>query len=201
MRLLFKSTVRGVALWTLTFPGRITDWPIASYKWRLFRYRVLRIFPGGFPGIRVAEWHPGGHGWHIHYLTTAYARVEAVRGAAQMAGFGRVNVLWLGRRADGMAAYLAKHFRKDFYLSCAKSHGQRKWACMGGFKGTTTRNIEVESSFKTWLYLRTGGRRCKPERFKQLWREWLVGPPVVPYLRPERLNPIPADPIGPDCPF
>lgn len=182
VKLLFRTASRGVCMWSLTFPSPVRHWSGASMAWARFRRRVNKIYRGNaFPGIRVAEWHPNGHGWHIHFLTSVYRRVEAVREAAQLAGFGRVNVIYLGRREQEMSLYLAKHFTKDFRDSRSHSKGQHKWSCMGGFEGVHARDIEYESTFTAWLHLRLAGNKCTPKRFYMLRREWLVGPPTPPW--------------------
>jgi len=177
----------------MTFPVRMTDWREVSRRWARFRRRVNKIYGGvAFPGVRVAEWHPGGHGWHLHYLTDVYRRVEAVRAAAEKVGFGRINVVYLGKRPQDMARYLAKHFSKDFRRPGSKSKGQRKWACMGGFQGVRVKDIEVRSTYRDWLRGRLvamGVRSLGRKEYAILRREWLVGACVVRWPQPSEVLP------------
>jgi len=189
VRRLFDTAARGVCLWSFTFPVRVSDWPEGVRRWEAFRRKVNKLGVR-LPGIRVAEWHPGGHGWHFHVLTSVYRRVEAIRGVANSVGFGRINVIWLGRREKGMTVYLAKHFSKDFRVQKSRAKGQRKWACIGGFKGVRNCDIEVTSTYRDFVRARLallGVKKMGVKEYHLLRREWLVGRPVVAWER-ERVH-------------
>lgn len=174
---LFAEADSGVSLWTLTFPGvGVHSWSYASTSWGSFRRRCIKARQP-LRGVRVAELHPGGHGWHIHYLTDCYHRVEGFRARAQACSFGRVNVVFLGEKSPGMALYLAKHFRKDFGR---ESMGGCRWYCVGDFVGTRCSDVEVRSTFRDWVRARlrlAGKSRAGFVEFQRLRHVWLFGMP------------------------
>lgn len=85
-------------------------------------FRRLRALTGGvaFPYLWVPEWHPGGHGLHLHYAMGRYVP----RGQIEEAwGHGWVHIKRLsdlpvgasGLKAGRAAArYLSKYVTKDF---------------------------------------------------------------------------------------
>jgi hypothetical protein len=123
-------------------------------------------------GVRVVEWHPGGHGWHIHWMTTAWLPVQSVRLQAQRCHFGRVNVLVCGSEGTGTAEYMAKHFSKD-RIRCP---GMRKWACTGGYKGSLVKQITLESDYTKWRKEYVGKQiKLNFQQEIQLHNLWLFG--------------------------
>lgn len=111
-------------LWTLTTADEI-DLPELSRRWR-------KLIWNGFPAcVRVFERHPGGHGYHVHFVGAQRLEVDELRPRAELAGFGRINV----RRIPGAAAhYIAKYLTKQ--RGC---RGVRMWAAVG-FKGTRVKD-------------------------------------------------------------
>lgn len=169
-----------VRLWTFTLPSFSPDWLPVSDQWHRFM-KAIGKHHGRVPGVRVCEWHPGGHGWHIHWLVHKFLPVSHVRPAALRCGFGRINVLKMGQGTEAEICYFSKHFSKDIRR---RAHGMRKWACTGKFNGTRIRDVKVESSFCAWLRLRTGGRRLTYKEYQLYKREYLVGPPLKYWNEP-----------------
>ena len=117
-------------LWTLTTPDGV-DLKELSRRWR-------KLICNGFtPCVRVFEWHPGGHGYHIHFVTALRIDVETLRPKAEAAGFGRIHVRRLpGKKATYVAKYLTKYR--------SNSPGVRLWACVG-FQGVKIKDVIIEN--------------------------------------------------------
>jgi len=123
-------------LWTFTFRNRleISD---ACGRWQDLQRDLVRSV--GFQGVRVYELHPGGHGLHIHVITSGRHDVRVVRHYAESAGFGRIHVKPVpSAGADYIAKYLTKARRSS------ELKGRRLWACLG-FKGSKVRDCEIDS--------------------------------------------------------
>jgi len=84
--------------------------------------KALRHRMGGqrFPYVWVAEWHPGGHGLHVHFAVGRYIPRGAI---AEAWGRGFVSIKLLGDLRVGSGAlaearmagrYLGKYVAKDF---------------------------------------------------------------------------------------
>lgn len=119
-----------VRFWTFTLPVQVHP-KIASKMWCDLSRDLVRNL--GFSGVRVFELHPGGHGLHVHLVTSGFFRVSAVRHYCRLHGFGRVEVKRckagdVGKVAGYMSKYLAKQLRdfKDFSLK-----GMRWYATFG----------------------------------------------------------------------
>lgn len=125
-------------LWTFTTPDVVTPgnclkrWRGVSRNWK-----GLRCF-------RVLEEHPGGHGWHVHFLTVERLEVRDVRKRAERHGFGRINVK---RIPAAKAFYSVKYLLKALH----RRTGHRLWACVG-FDGFTANDITVEDTFWKEVY-------------------------------------------------
>lgn len=120
-------------LWTLTTADKI-DLKELSRRWRKV------IWNGFTPCVRVFERHPGGHGYHVHFVTAERLDVNELRSRTAEAGFGRIHV----RRIPGArAGYIAKYLTKQ--RGC--SPGIRMWSCVG-FKGVSVGRL-ITSSKKT----------------------------------------------------
>lgn len=123
-------------LWTFTFRECLAV-PEACARWQHLQRDLVRTV--GFRGVRVYELHPGGHGLHIHVITSGRHDVVAVRHYAESAGFGRIHVKPLpASGADYVAKYLTKA-RRDSSLK-----GRRLWACLG-FKGSRICDCDIDS--------------------------------------------------------
>lgn len=123
-------------LWTFTFRHRL-EIPDACGRWQDLQRDLVRSV--GFQGVRVYELHPGGHGLHIHVITSGRHDVRAVRHFAELSGFGRIHVKPLAASgADYVAKYLTKARRSP------ELKGRRLWACLG-FKGAKVRDCELDS--------------------------------------------------------
>ena len=119
-------------LWTLTTPDEV-DLKELSQRWR-------RLIWNGFtPCVRVFERHPGGHGYHVHFVTAERIDVDEFRPKAEAAGFGRIHV---GRIPGEKARYVAKYLTKQ-RSSCP---GVRLWSTVG-FKGCKTKDVIIEDIY------------------------------------------------------
>lgn len=131
-------------LWTLTTPDEV-ELKELSQRWRKL------IWNGFEPCVRVFERHPGGHGYHVHFVTANRLDVEALRPRAEQAGFGRINV----KRLPGTAAeYISKYLTKQRTLP-----GVRLWSCVGfagvpvkRIKATTERELLPKLAERTWSH-------------------------------------------------
>jgi hypothetical protein len=83
---------------------------------RRLRERVGRDLPYAW----VPEWHPGGHGLHVHFVVGRYVHYRAIRGAW---GHGIIDIRQLNNLPVGSgvrgearlaARYLSKYLGKDF---------------------------------------------------------------------------------------
>lgn len=118
-------------LWTLTTPDEV-DLTELSQRWRKL------IWNGFTPCVRVFEKHPGGHGYHVHFVTATRLKVEDLRPKAKAAGFGRIHVK---RIPASRAVYVAKYLTKQR----STARGVRLWSCVG-FVGSKAKNINMEST-------------------------------------------------------
>jgi hypothetical protein len=118
-------------LWTLTTPDEV-DLKELSKRWRKL------IWNGFTPCVRVFEKHPGGHGYHVHFVTAERLSVDELRPKAEAAGFGRIHVRRIpGKKAEYVAKYLTKQR--------ATSPGIRMWSCVG-FEGCKAKDVEIHSN-------------------------------------------------------
>ena len=123
-------------LWTFTFRECLPI-PEACARWMVLQHELVRIV--GFIGVRVYELHPGGHGLHIHVVTSGRHNVKAVRHFSDASGFGRIHVKPIpAASADYIAKYLTKARRAP------ELKGRRLWACLG-FKGSKVADCELDS--------------------------------------------------------
>ncbi len=144
------------------------------------RLRALRGVPA-FPYLWAAEWHPGGHGLHVHFAVGGYLHKYVVREA-----WGRGHILM--KRLDGLpigstevdqarvaARYLAKYVSKT--LDGAAS-GLHRYEVAQGFQ---PRRLRVEGrSVHDVLGQAEQFFGSRPERvwLSQNEVEW-HGPPAV----------------------
>ena len=120
-------------LWTLTTPDEV-DLKELSQRWRKL------IWNGFTPCVRVFEKHPGGHGYHVHFVTAKRLNVAELRPKAEAVGFGRIHVKRIPSKS---ALYVAKYLTKQR----STARGVRLWSCVG-FTGCKAKNVIMES--KEW---------------------------------------------------
>ena len=117
----------GLKFWTFTLPYEYHPYK-AGQMWGDLCRELKRSL--GFSGVRVFELHPGGHGLHVHAVTTDLIRVEKVRKICKRHGWGRVHV----KKINGEKAknYLAKYLTKQRQSwAGAKLSGVRWWGVFG----------------------------------------------------------------------
>lgn len=80
---------------TLTYAGADCDDPGEPRRDVGAFFRALRPAPGGeaLPYVWVPEWHPGGHGLHVHFIVGRYVRQSLIREAW---GRGIVHIKLIG---------------------------------------------------------------------------------------------------------
>ena len=128
-------------LWTFTTEDKI-ELPVLADRWNVFRRWLQRA---GWQCVRVFEPHPGGHGWHVHFVTSERLEVNVVRPKAEAAGFGRIHVKRVpGENADYIAKYVGKRFAGG-----GRPQGARMWACVG-FKGFSAKDVKVPKEKRYW---------------------------------------------------
>jgi hypothetical protein len=147
-------------------------------------FRGLRREVGrSFPYLWVPEWHPGGHGLHVHFAVGRYIAQGAIR---RRWGRGHVHIKLLGDLPVGSGALgvarLAARYLSKYLAKSLDDGGQRaglhRYEVAQGFQpgsvellGETKADVLAEASE------RMGG---EPETVWQSSdeREW-AGPPAV----------------------
>jgi len=173
-------------LWTLTTPDKV-ELSVLGSRWNQFRRWLQRA---GNHCVRVFERHPGGHGWHVHFVTAEWLSVDDVRPKAEAAGFGRINAR---RVPSARAGYIAKYVGKDFGGD-ERLRGARMWACVG-FAGTSAKDVTITWStlwghwvndhweLKAWPpHLDETRWAFGPDGRMRMERIWMP-PPLTPELR------------------
>ena len=107
-------------LGTLTYAGAGCHDPQALRRDVAEFFRLLRGELGQrLPYLWVPEWHPGGHGLHVHFVVGRYVRQRLIR---DVWGRGRVDIRLLGDLPVGSgtleesrlaARYLSKYVSKN----------------------------------------------------------------------------------------
>jgi len=159
-------------LWTLTFE-HAADLSQASSAWSALWDRLRKTY-GSLWAFRVFEIHPGGHGWHVHFVCDAYLWVNHVRHLSTLAGFGRINVKRIRRERVG---YVLKYVTKG--LSRARG-GVPLWNLCGrdrvACRPCRVRDVTVTSDLND---LRCAIRNSAPFPLRSLgWervRGWVEG--------------------------
>lgn len=132
-------------MWSFTFPGEgVHDYGVAAglfAEW--MRKHGERWFRGDY--LTVLEWHPGGHGWHVHVLSSrrpplvwlvrvrlSWTRFLMRRGMSPSGG-ARVIRVHVKDFGSGLAAgkYAGKYVAKDFDRVPA---GRRRFRCGYGVR-------------------------------------------------------------------
>lgn len=107
---------------TLTYAGEGCFEPSVLTRHVGLFFRGLRVSLGGepLPYVWVPEWHPGGHGLHVHFTVGRYVSQPLIRDTW---GRGFVNIKLIGdlpvgsgslEEARVAAGYLAKYVGKSF---------------------------------------------------------------------------------------
>lgn len=142
---------RLVRMWTLTMAKASTadQRPLVVRRVQQFTRRVRKRWPG-LKWLAVLEWHPGGHGWHVHMVVSEYRPKAAI---ADMWGWGFVDTRLIRPKGEGtsMAAarkaaqYVAKYVTKPADSS-APAHvpGDHRYLRPLGMTWT---EIEAEGEF------------------------------------------------------
>ena len=101
-------------------------------------FRRLRGEGEPFPYLWVPEWHPGGHGLHVHFAVGRFVHYRAIRAAW---GHGHVDIRLLSGLPVGSgtlgearlaARYLAKYLGKD--LGAGEAAGLHRYEVAQGFQ-------------------------------------------------------------------
>ena len=122
-------------LWTFTTPD-VVDARTLSSRWTRFRnHRAVKALK--LKALRVIEEHPGGHGFHMHFVTPQRLDARIMWGLAEAAGLGRIDVQ---RIPSSHAEYILKYLRKDRHKGC------RAWAVLG-LKGVTCKSVVLRDTF------------------------------------------------------
>jgi len=106
---------------TLTYAGAGCHEPLEVRRHVGEFFKGLRRELGGksFPYVWAPEWHPGGHGLHVHFAVGRYVRQTLIR---EVWGHGHVFVKLIGDLPVGSGAleesrisarYLAKYMSKN----------------------------------------------------------------------------------------
>ncbi len=122
-------------LWTFTTPD-VVDAKTLSSRWTRFRnHRTVKALK--LRALRVIEQHPGGHGFHMHFVTPQRLDAGTMWSVAESAGLGRIDVQ---RIPASRAAYILKYLRKD------RQQGCRAWAVLG-ISGVTCKSVVISDTF------------------------------------------------------
>jgi hypothetical protein len=147
-------------------------------------FRRLRASLGGepFPYLWVPEWHPGGHGLHVHFAVGQYIGVRVIDEAW---GHGFPHMKLLGDLPTGSGVlgearlasrYLSKYIAKD--LGVGEAPGLHRYEVGQGFQ---PRSIGLDGSSAEAVLGWAETVMARPVAY--LWRsrdedEW-AGPPAV----------------------
>jgi hypothetical protein len=145
-------------------------------------FRVLRrrLRVGPLPYLWTGEWHPGGHGLHVHFAFGRYVE-KALIAAAWDHGFVEIRRLSAEfkyasnlARARVAAAYLGKYVSKNFER-CAGLH---RYEVAQGFQPRRLRFFAetMEIALQFCVELRRGA--LPRFSFSDEWEGW-QGPPTV----------------------
>lgn len=110
---------RLVRMWTLTMRDATTadERPMVVRRVQAFTRRCRNRWPS-LRWLAVLEWHPGGHGWHVHMVVDRWVPKQLL---ADLWGWGFVDARRIAVRGDSTtmaatrkaAAYVAKYVSKD----------------------------------------------------------------------------------------
>lgn len=128
-------------LGTLTFAGTGCHDPSELRGYLSDFFRSLRFSLGGaaFPYVWVPEWHPKGHGLHVHFAVGRFISRSLIAAAW---GHGFVHIKLLGdlpvgstnlSEARRAAGYLSKYVAKSFAEPSARVLGLHRYDVGQGF--------------------------------------------------------------------
>ena len=128
-------------LGTLTFAGDGCHDPAELRGYLSDFFRALRLALGGaaFPYVWVPEWHPKGHGLHVHFAVGRFIRRSLI---SEAWGHGFVHIKLLGdlpvgstnlSEARRAAGYLSKYVAKSFADPSARILGLHRYDIAQGF--------------------------------------------------------------------
>jgi hypothetical protein len=171
-------------LGTLTYAGSGCHDPLELRADVAGFWRDLRRGIGGkpFPYLWTAEWHPGGHGLHVHFAVGRYIKRSVIEEAW---GRGFVHIKLLGdlpvgsgtvAEARKAAGYLSKYVGKGF--DAQRMGGLHRYEVAEGFQPKMT--PVWASSREEAIRAASQAMRAAPER---VWSsasspQW-QGPPAV----------------------
>lgn len=151
---------RLVRMWTLTLEQatRADQRSLVVRKVQQFTRRVRTRFPK-LKWLAVLEWHPGGHGWHVHMVVDRFVPKALI---AEMWGWGFVDARLITQKGDSgsMGAarragqYVAKYLTKKAD-SAAPAHvaGDHRYLRPLGMGWT---EVECEGEFGDMVRLAWG---------------------------------------------
>lgn len=150
-----------------------------------FVKRVRRRFRG-FKWLAVLEWHPGGHGWHVHMVVDRFVPKALL---AELWGHGFVDARLIRpkgeatSRANGRKAgqYVAKYLGKGEGQHEQPPHERGDQRYLRA-EGMTITEVHAEGSFQELVEI---AKNWWPEGIGWVWSsgtepEWR-GPPVVTF--------------------
>jgi hypothetical protein len=98
-----------------------------------------------FPYVWVPEWHPGGHGLHVHFAVGRYVK-RGLLEASWPHGFTHIKLLGglpigSGSLAEARVAarYLGKYVGKGFDDDARRAPGRHRYEVAQGFQPRTVR--------------------------------------------------------------
>jgi hypothetical protein len=171
-------------LGTLTYAGSGNHDPAALRVDLADFFRRLRGSVGeAYPYLWVPEWHPGGHGLHVHFAVGRWIAYGAIKRAW---GRGIVNIKLLGDLPVGSgtlgearlaARYLAKYVGKDLD-GAGQPSGLHRYEVAQGFQA---RQVDISGTSADevigWAetYMGASAERVWRSRDEEAWD----GPPSV----------------------
>jgi len=168
-------------LGTLTYRGEGCHDPV------VVRADIGRFFRGlrrglgeRFPYLWVPELHPGGHGWHVHFVVGQYVRRSLIEGAWGR-GFVHIKLIQGASVGSGVrgeariaAGYVSKYLGKDL----GGAGGLNRYDVAQGFQ---PRHEPVTGRTETEVVAEASERMGGPPSY--VWRsvtqEGWKGPPAV----------------------
>lgn len=144
-------------MWTLTLRESTTaeQRPKVVRRVQQFTRRCRRRWPT-LHWLAVLEWHPGGHGWHVHMVVDRYVPKALV---AELWGWGHVDTRRIAIKGDSSTtaaarkagAYVAKYLTKPADDGApAHAPGDHRYLRPLGMTWT---EVEAEGTFDELLRL------------------------------------------------
>lgn len=165
-------------LWTLTWRGEGQhDWQAMVAQVRALQERLRQSYPG-MPYVIVPEWHPGGHGLHLHMGVGRFIPWQWFRDGGWPHGATRSprGQKWRGRQAAAdCARYLAKYVSKT--LGLAAHQGKRFWRPHGQAVTIIRERFASTVAAESYAIAFFGGELPAQEWESDQAEDW-TGPPV-----------------------